>query len=165
MRILIVLAAMALAMAQPARSDEGVADAIKETAQPLLKALSLLGTPYRRGGVDPEKGVDCSGLVKRVYKDGANVDLPRTAREMSREGEKVAREELKPGDLVFFGKGKKTVSHVGIYAGNGDFVHASSQKHKEVMVSSLEEGYWAKRFRSARRVLFASEASTASDIK
>ena len=155
MKTLTVLAAMVIAVAvvRPTMADNGIADTIKEKAQPLMKALSLLGTPYRLGGDNPAKGVDCSGFIKGIYKDTANIDLPRTAREMSHEGEKIAKDELKPGDLVFFGSHKKTVTHVGIYAGNGEFVHASSSRSKEVTVSRLDQKYWAHRFNGARRVL------------
>jgi cell wall-associated NlpC family hydrolase len=118
-----------------------------------LKALSMLGTPYRFGGDSPDKGLDCSGFVKHVYKESAGVSLPRSARDMSREGEKVAREELKPGDLVFFNTRKKPNSHVGIYKGNNEFVHASSSRDKQVTVSRMDQKYWSSRFDGARRVL------------
>jgi len=152
-----------LAVVKPTLADDSISDGIKAKALPLLKALSMIGTPYKLGGQNPIKGVDCSGFVKHVYKDTANIELPRTARAMSHEGEKVAKNELKPGDLVFFGTRKKSVSHVGIYAGNGEFVHASSRKYKEVMVSSLDDGYWAKRFHGARRVLSEQESGPPAD--
>ena len=72
---------------------------------------------------------------------------------MSREGQSVARNELEPGDLVFFNTRKRPNSHVGIYAGNGEFVHASSTHTKEVTVSRLDQKYWAARFNGARRIL------------
>lgn len=147
----------ALAVVGPAHADESVpqsvADGVKAKAQPLLKALSLIGTPYKFGSSNPEKGLDCSGFVKHVYKQSADISLPRSAAEMSRQGEQVAKTELKPGDLVFFNTRKKANSHVGIYAGDGAFVHASSSRSKEVTVSNIGEKYWASRFNGARRVL------------
>lgn len=152
MRSLAVLL-MILAFAFPLRAEETLSESMTNSAKPLLKAFSMLGTPYKLGGNNPEKGIDCSGFVKHVYKESAGVSLPRTAREMSREGEPVAKEELKPGDLVFFNTRKKPNSHVGIYAGNGEFVHASSSKTKSVTVSRMDQKYWANRFNGARRVV------------
>lgn len=143
----------------PARAEEqqtgGVAENMRQTAQPLLKALSMIGTPYKFGGNKPEKGMDCSGFVRHVYKESAEVNLPRTASDMSKTGEEIAEADLKPGDLVFFNTLKKPFSHVGIYAGNGEFVHASSQRSKQVTVSRLRDSYWSSRFNGARRVLQA----------
>lgn len=143
----------------PARAEEqtpaSVAENMKQAAQPLLKALSLIGTPYRFGGSKPEKGMDCSGFVRHVYKESAQIDLPRTAGGMSKTGEQVAEADLEPGDLVFFNTRKKPFSHVGIYAGNGEFIHASSQRSKQVTISRLRDTYWSSRFNGARRVLQA----------
>ncbi len=140
-----------------ARADDaapsGIAEGLKQTAQPLLKALSLIGTPYKYGSSKPEKGLDCSGFVRHVYKESANVSLPRTAADMSKEGEQVAETELQPGDLVFFDTRNKPFSHVGIYAGNGEFVHASSRSSKQVTISRMQDSYWSSRFSGARRVL------------
>jgi cell wall-associated NlpC family hydrolase len=154
--LLVVLLA-ALLVVNPAPAEEtapqSVADSVKEKAQPLLKALSMIGTPYKFGGSNPAKGLDCSGFVKTVYKESADISLPRSAAEMSKQGEKVAKSELQPGDLVFFNTRKKPNSHVGIYAGDGTFIHASSSRTKEVTISRIGEKYWAKRFNGARRIL------------
>lgn len=136
----------------PSLAEDGVSDGIKEKAKPMLYALSLLGTPYKFGGNNPEKGVDCSGLVRHVYKQSANIELPRSAKAISQNGEAIGKNELKPGDLVFFNTLKKPFSHVGIYAGEGKFVHASSRREKQVTVSSMDDSYWAKRFNGARRI-------------
>jgi len=133
--------------------EPGLVEDIKATARPILKALSMLGTPYKFGGSNPEQGLDCSGFVKHVYKESTNLTLPRSAREMSRLGEPVAKSELKPGDLVFFNTRRRPNSHVGIYKGNGEFVHASSTRRKAVTVSRMDQKYWASRFNGARRVL------------
>ena len=145
-----------LLVAVPTLADDtgtSVVEDLKNTAKPLIKALSLLGTPYKFGGSNPEKGVDCSGFVKHVYKESAGVALSRSAQEMSKRGEAVARSELKPGDLVFFNTRKRPNSHVGIYKGDGEFVHAASSRSKKVMVSRMDQAYWASRFDGARRVL------------
>ncbi len=153
--IVTLVAALAFANLVSAEeaADQSVADSVKARAQPLLKALSLIGTPYKFGGNNPQKGLDCSGFVKHVYKESADISLPRSASEMSRLGQQVAQTEMKPGDLVFFNTRKKPNSHVGIYVGDGEFVHASSSRSKEVMISRMGEKYWANRFNGARRVL------------
>lgn len=119
----------------------------------LVQALSLIGTPYRMGGRDPKSGLDCSGLVGYVYAQTKAVDLPRSAAEISRQGEAVDKEQLQPGDLVFFNTLRKPFSHVGIYKGEGKFVHASSSRTGRVLVSDMTQPYWVKRFNGARRLL------------
>lgn len=144
---------LAIPVAAEDIADISLAESVKAQTRPLLKALSLLGTPYKFGGNNPEKGLDCSGFVKHVYKTSADISLPRSAAEMSRQGQSVAQSDLKPGDLVFFNTRKQPNSHVGIYAGDGTFVHASSSRSKEVMVSRINEKYWSSRFNGARRIL------------
>lgn len=156
MRPLVPLLALLLASMLPAQvpaEEGGLLDGMREKAEPLLYALGLLGSPYKMGGNDPRKGVDCSGFVRHVYRETARVELPRSAKAMSRDGEAVARDELKPGDLVFFNTLKRPFSHVGIYAGEGKFVHASSRQSKRVMLSDLNDRYWTKHYNGARRVL------------
>lgn len=116
----------------------------------LKRALALIGTPYRWGGSSTE-GFDCSGLVGYVFRSALGIELPRVSRQMATSGEKVERSALSAGDLVFFSRRGKRVDHVGIYLGEGRFVHAP-RTGKDVMVSSLDEGYWSHRFLQARRV-------------
>lgn len=117
----------------------------------LQKALTLLGTPYRWGGTSPEKGFDCSGLVSYVFHNALGIDLPRVSRDQAETGELVAdKSKLAVGDLVFFGR-RGRVDHVGIYVGEGRFVHAPSTG-KDVMVSDLDTGYWSGKYMQARRV-------------
>ncbi|MEG3183462.1 C40 family peptidase [Lysobacter erysipheiresistens] len=117
----------------------------------LQKALTLLGTPYRWGGTSPEKGFDCSGLVSYVFRNALGIDLPRVSRDQAETGELIAdKSELAAGDLVFFGR-RGRVDHVGIYVGEGRFVHAPSTG-KDVMVSDLDSGYWSGKYMQARRV-------------
>ncbi|MBV6459014.1 MAG: hypothetical protein HONBIEJF_02153 [Fimbriimonadaceae bacterium] len=129
----------------------------------LDKAYSLRGTRYRYGGTS-RNGFDCSGFAGYVYKS-QGVKLPRTSREQSKVGQKVSKGSLQKGDLVFFKtRGGSRVSHVGIYAGNGKFIHASSGSGR-VRVNSLSDGYYSRRFAGARRVtksLKASSKATAS---
>lgn len=121
-------------------------------AELVIRSLSMLGVNYKWGGSSPDTGLDCSGLVRFVYEETLGKVLPRRSVEMSREGESVDRHELKPGDLVFFNTLRRAFSHVGIYIGNNQFVHAPS-RGKQVRVESLESSYWAKRFNGARRLL------------
>ena len=117
----------------------------------LQRAMALLGTPYRWGGTSPDSGFDCSGLVGYVFRNALGIELPRISREMAQSGELVNdRAALTEGDLVFFGR-RGQVDHVGIYVGEGRFVHAPSTG-KDVMVSSMDTGYWSGKFMSARRV-------------
>ena len=114
---------------------------------------------YRSGGTSPETGLDCSGLVLNVFRNAIGFDLPRTAAEMARMGDKIGRKDLKPGDLVFFNTMRRTFSHVGIYLGDGKFVHAPSSGGK-VRVEAISTNYWSKRFNGARRLI--DEGSTPS---
>lgn len=115
-------------------------------------ALDLIGIRYKRGGSSPEKGFDCSGFVGHVFQEGLGLYLPRSAREMSKTGDPVARSELKPGDLVFFNTMRRTFSHVGIYLGDNLFVHAPRTGGK-VRIEDLSARYWVKHFNGARRVI------------
>lgn len=119
----------------------------------LQRALTLLGTPYRWGGSDPDSGLDCSGLVSYVFRTALGMDLPRVSRDMAANDNAELiknRDELRQGDLVFFGAGGR-VNHVGIYVGEGRFLHSPSTG-KDVRVDTLTSGYWGGRFMQARRV-------------
>ena len=115
-------------------------------------ALDLIGIRYKRGGTSPERGFDCSGFVGHVFREGLGLYLPRSAREMSQTGSPVSRDELKPGDLVFFNTMRRTFSHVGIYLGDNLFVHAPRSGGK-VRIEDLSVRYWVKHFNGARRVV------------
>jgi cell wall-associated NlpC family hydrolase len=118
----------------------------------LRRALSLLGTPYRWGGTTPENGFDCSGLVGYVFRNNLGIELPRISRDMAKVGELIRdRDALAEGDLVFFSRAGKHVDHVGIYIGNGQFLHAP-RTGKDVEIATLTSGYWAQKFLQARRV-------------
>ncbi|MGZ8710642.1 MAG: C40 family peptidase, partial [Thermoanaerobaculia bacterium] len=114
------------------------------------RALSWLGVRYRFGGQDEKRGFDCAGLVRRAF--SAVVDLPRTAAAQFRHGCIVERGELQPGDLVFFRNTyKRGISHVGIYIGDGQFVHAASRR-RAVRIDRLNAPYFDKRFAGGRRI-------------
>ena len=137
-----------------AAGDTTATDAPKEgrIRGMLKRALSLLGTPYRWGGNSPEQGFDCSGLVGYVFRNGLGIELPRISRDMANVGEQIRdRNALAEGDLVFFSRKGGRVDHVGIYIGDGKFLHAP-RTGKDVEVSSLSSGYWAQKFMLARRV-------------
>jgi cell wall-associated NlpC family hydrolase len=114
-------------------------------------ALALIGVRYRRGGTSPETGFDCSGFVGHVFREGMGLILPRTSREISKEGQAIKKNELQPGDLVFFNTMRRTFSHVGIYLGEGQFIH-SPRSGGKVRVEDMRDSYWAKRYEGARRI-------------
>ncbi|WP_088100600.1 C40 family peptidase [Xanthomonas retroflexus] len=119
----------------------------------LRRAMTLLGTPYRWGGSNPDSGFDCSGLVGYVFRSALGIELPRVSREMAHDANAELindRAALAAGDLVFFGR-KGRVDHVGIYVGDGRFLHAPSTG-KDVRVDTLLTGYWGNKFMQARRV-------------
>lgn len=117
----------------------------------IMQALSLVGVRYRWGSADPAHGLDCSGLVKLVFGQAAGITLPHNAYSISLQGEKVAMDDLKPGDLLFFNTLRRAFSHVGIYIGDNRFVHAGSSS-KQVEVVEFDQ-YWVKRFNGARRLV------------
>jgi cell wall-associated NlpC family hydrolase len=127
-------------------------DRATATAQDAIdQAMDLLGIRYRRGGSSPEAGFDCSGFVSHVFREGLGLVLPRSSKEMSKTGEEVSKDELRPGDLVFFNTMRRAFSHVGIYLGDNQFVHAPRSGGR-VRIEDLRDGYWVKRFNGARRV-------------
>lgn len=129
----------------------------------VLHALTLAGTPYRFGGNRPDQGMDCSALVRWVWLETAGVDLPRTSAQQARMGVAVSPDALKPGDLVFFNTLSRPHSHVGIYMGNLQFVHAPATG-ATVRVDRLDTRYWATRFEVARRIAVSDSAGNTGSI-
>lgn len=150
-----VTGAMIMRLVAEVQEEESASIAADSEAGAKLKskavqqALKLRGSRYRYGGTS-RGGFDCSGFTQYVYKR-MGVNLPHSSSAQFGCGQPVARKDLKPGDLVFFGRGGRYVGHVGIYVGNNRFVHASNPS-RGVVVDGLSEGYYANRYRGARRV-------------
>jgi hypothetical protein len=126
---------------------------VRDTTSGLVvSAMNFLGVPYRRGGNSSDDGFDCSGFTRHVYESTLGLLLPRKVDDQARASgfSPVKRDELQPGDLVFFNTLRRTFSHVGIYIGEGKFIHAP-RSGAEVRVESMGVKYWAKRFTGARR--------------
>jgi cell wall-associated NlpC family hydrolase len=115
-------------------------------------AMGFLGVPYVRGGNNVEQGFDCSGFTRFIFEKSVGLVLPRRADEQARLANllTIPRDELKPGDLVFFNTMRRTFSHVGIYLGEGKFIHAP-RAGAVVRVEDMRDAYWSKRFTGARR--------------
>ncbi|HEY0820369.1 MAG TPA: C40 family peptidase [Rhizobacter sp.] len=126
---------------------------VRDTTSGLvLSAMNFLGVPYKRGGNDADDGFDCSGFTRHIYESTLGLVLPRRVDDQAKAPgfSTVKRDELQPGDLVFFNTLRRTFSHVGIYVGEGKFIHAP-RTGGEVRVESMGVRYWAKRFTGARR--------------
>jgi cell wall-associated NlpC family hydrolase len=117
----------------------------------VFQALAAADVPYRYGGQSHATGFDCSGLVAHVYREAFGIVLPHNTRAQSETGTKITREDLQPGDLVFYNTQGKPYSHVGIYLGDGRFIHAP-KTGSAVRVEDMHAGYWAKRYNGARRI-------------
>ena len=142
-------------------TDSGIANAAKNAStvanapvvaasDMVVTAMNFLGVRYRRGGSDADRGFDCSGFTRYVFENSIGLVLPRRADEQAKAAGLVVvkREELKPGDLVFFNTLKRTFSHVGIYIGDGKFIH-SPRPGGEVRVEDMDFKYWKKRYTGA----------------
>lgn len=116
----------------------------------VFSARQHLGLPYVWGGEDPNRGFDCSGLIKFTFQE-FNVNLPHRADLQYNYGSPVNREQLQPGDVVFFATGGYPIGHVGIYIGEGNFIHAP-RRGKPIKVDTLKSGYYSSRFVGARRI-------------
>lgn len=114
-------------------------------------AMQLIGVRYRWGGNTPQSGLDCSGFVRYVFNDTFGFLLPRKSAQMSKVGMEIGKEELRPGDLVFFNTMRHAFSHVGIYVGDNKFIHAPS-RGKSIRVDDMTKVYWEKRYNGARRM-------------
>ena len=140
---------------------------VRDTASDLvLSAMNFLGVRYTRGGNSVENGFDCSGFTRHIFESSVGLVLPRRADEQASAAGllKVGRAELRPGDLVFFNTLRRTFSHVGIYVGDGKFIH-SPKPGGEVRVESMNFAYWAKRFTGARRVDLPSPQASLTTMR
>ncbi len=137
---------------QVVESESAIAGSWSEKVEEIMiRALSLTGVDYKYGGRSPETGFDCSGFVQYVFKHAAQISLPPSARTISEMGNAVKREDLQPGDLVFFNTLRSAFSHVGIYVGNNQFIHAPRAGAK-VRVENMDERYWSTRYNGAKRL-------------
>lgn len=127
------------------------------TSRLVTNAMGFLGVPYRRGGNSAETGFDCSGFVRAMYEQTVGLLLPRRADQQAAATQVIDKKDLQPGDLVFFNTLRRNFSHVGIYVGEGKFIHAP-RSGAQVRVEDMGVSYWARRFNGARRV-----AATAHD--
>ncbi len=121
----------------------------EKASEVVLFSLGLINTGYRFGGKNPEAGLDCSGMVSYVFDQAANLRLQGSAADLARLGRAVDMAQMQPGDLVFFNTGNRPHSHVGIYIGEGRFIHAPNSRGK-VRIDSLTNGWFAARFEEAR---------------
>ncbi|WP_018410265.1 C40 family peptidase [Methyloversatilis thermotolerans] len=116
----------------------------------VIYALGLIGNHYRFGGRNPDSGLDCSGMVSWIYEQVAGLKLPHNAARIAELSRPIARDALQPGDLVFFNTSGTTYSHMGIYAGEGRFIHAPSTRGKYVRTDPLDSGWFASRISGLR---------------
>ncbi len=128
---------------KPAKKEKDMGEIAARTAE------RFVGIPYRWGGDNVVEGMDCSGFVRAVY-NLCGLSIPRTSRDQYRAGDAVSRDDLQDGDLVFFGASADKINHVGIYVGNGRFVHAP-RRGEEIRVTSVDDNYFEKRYVGARR--------------
>ena len=150
-------------------ADQGLLDRLEQVrtrvadkaSDLVITAMGFLGVPYRRGGNTAETGFDCSGFVRAMYGQTIGLILPRRANEQAAATQTIDRADLQPGDLVFFNTMRQAFSHVGIYVGQGKFIH-SPRPGAQVRVEDMGVAYWARRFDGARRVL--SAAAPSSDV-
>lgn len=131
---------------------DGVAIQSTRLQDVLIHAISLIGVKYQYGGNSAHSGFDCSGFVRHVFAESIALDLPRSSYLMGKRGMTVADGDLQPGDLVFYNTLRRSFSHVGIYLGEGRFVHSPS-RGKAIEIVDMSEAYWRKRFNGARRIV------------
>jgi cell wall-associated NlpC family hydrolase len=153
-----LIALLLAACSGPAsRPDRASTETIAQASRPVTEkgyevviyALGLIDTGYRFGGKNPEAGLDCSGMVSYIYGRAAGLKVAGSAADIARNGRAIARDELRPGDLVFFNTLNRSLSHVGIYIGDTRFIHAPSTNGR-VRIDRLNDGYYAQRFEAAR---------------
>jgi cell wall-associated NlpC family hydrolase len=149
--------------AEPVTIEGAFVERMRDRASEMvLTAMNFLGVRYRRGGDTAENGFDCSGFTRHVFEMSVGKVLPRRADEQAKTAGllSVKRDELKPGDLVFFNTLRRTFSHVGIYVGEGKFIHAP-KPGGEVRVDDMGASYWTRRFTGARRADLGLDTATA----
>ncbi|RUP23502.1 MAG: peptidoglycan endopeptidase [Curvibacter sp.] len=129
----------------------------------VVNAMGFLGVPYRRGGNNAETGFDCSGFVRAMYEQTVGLVLPRRADQQAAATQTIDKQELQPGDLVFFNTMRHAFSHVGIYVGDGKFIH-SPRTGSQIRVEDMRDSYWQRRFDGARRVTVPSVSASTDNV-
>jgi cell wall-associated NlpC family hydrolase len=140
-----------LANAGLAAGQDLAGRAVSSAQELVMQAMGLIGIRYTFGGRNPDTGFDCSGLVRYVFNHVTGRSLPHNSFDMARMGTRVEKAALEPGDLVFFNTRGRRYSHVGIYVGDGRFIHAPSAGGR-VHIVNMADRYWVSRFNGARRL-------------
>jgi cell wall-associated NlpC family hydrolase len=159
--VLQLLQARGLLPRAEAMESSPVVRQVRDAASDLvIAAMNFLGVRYQRGGNSAEEGFDCSGFTRHVFEHSLGLVLPRRAEQQASLAGliDVTRDELRPGDLVFFNTMRRAFSHVGIYVGEGKFIHAP-RSGASVRIEDMRETYWARRYNGARRADAASPES------
>jgi cell wall-associated NlpC family hydrolase len=144
-----------------AENSQALVRQVRDAASDLvISAMNFLGVPYRRGGNSPELGFDCSGFTRHIFEHSLGLVLPRRADQQAHDAGllPIDRSDLKPGDLVFFDTMRHAFSHVGIYVGDGKFIH-SPRSGAQVRMEDMRAAYWSKRFNGARRAVLDAVAA------
>jgi cell wall-associated NlpC family hydrolase len=147
--LLLSLVLLAACSSPPARQYAASTDQMNDL---VMYTMSLSDTPYHYGGNSAASGFDCSGFVGHVYRHSLGISLPRTSRAISRVGQPISQSELRPGDLVFYNTRHASFSHVGIYIGEGKFVH-SPKSGDSVRTEQMQMRYWKTRYDGGRRLI------------
>jgi len=149
-RFLATSAILAVCLSLPHMPAQATSSVSQFGREVVFSAQQHIGLPYIWGGEDPNRGFDCSGLVKFTFEE-FNITLPHRADLQFNYGVTVKREELQPGDIVFFSTGGYPIGHVGIYAGNDQFIHAP-RRGKPIQINSLSDGWYSQRYVGAKRM-------------
>ena len=154
-----------LAPPRPAEGGEIVRQVRDAASELVLTAMNFLGVPYRAGG-DGAEGFDCSGFTRHIFESSLGLVLPRRADDQAQASglKRIGREELRPGDLVFFNTLRRTFSHVGIYVGDDKFIHAP-RAGAQVRIEDMRQAYWQRRFTGARRAEAATPAPPETAVR
>lgn len=154
-----------LAPQRPAEGNEIVRQVRDVASELVLTAMNFLGVPYRAGG-DGAEGFDCSGFTRHIFESSLGLVLPRRADDQAHASglKRIGREELRPGDLVFFNTLRRTFSHVGIYIGDDKFIHAP-RAGAQVRIEDMRQAYWQRRFTGARRAEAATPAQPEAAVR
>lgn len=151
MKYALLLSVLLLSACSSTKKDVRAPDSYALTGSVTSYARSLIGVPYKYGGNSPDTGFDCSGFVGHVFRRSLGISLPRSAQQISQQGQSVQLAQLREGDLVFYDTSNRSFSHVGVYLGNDRFIHAPSSGGR-VRIEDMDLPYWRKHYNGARRI-------------